>query len=67
MGSSAPVDIAVLADSDRFVFGDSFASAALADRLAAASKPALADSSALGDSSASVRGLSARLLTLERA
>ena len=38
VGSSAPVDIAALADSDRFVFGDSFA---LAGRLADASKPAL--------------------------
>ena len=45
MGSSAPVGIAVLAGSDRFVFGDSFA---LAGRLADASKPALADRLASG-------------------
>ena len=45
VGSSAPVGIAVLAGSDRFVFGDSFA---LAGRLADASKPALADRLASG-------------------
>ena len=46
MGSSAPVGIAALADSDRFVFGNGLA---LAGRLAAASKPALADKLPLAD------------------